>query len=103
MLEAEEPLFRGRNVTLTFTYTDPKTCAKFDWKMYASDWINILPGDKYQMFERGNSRLLTIINSSDVDIRNYAVQCCDMGFSNIVSLKLPGKDFYEITLMFGYL
>lgn len=94
-IKADEHCFRGHDVTLRFRYTDSQPCHHFRWKMYTDDWIDISAGVKFQMLDEGRSKVLIILNSSDTDVRNYAIECCDKSFSNIVSLKLTGNVLYR--------
>lgn len=96
-LEADQPQWKGKTATLTFTFTDSNSCGMFDWKMYTDDWVDVVTGEKCMILDDGHSSILKIINSSNADARNYAVQCCGKGFSNIISLKLTGTSRYIST------
>lgn len=91
VLQAKRPLLLGRNVTLLFSYTEVEPCVDFSWKVYTDDWKEIPSTARYVLNRQYIKRTLTIVNTTGNDERNYVVQCCDLKFSSVYSLKLSGK------------
>lgn len=91
-ISSKQPLFLGRNVTLSFTSAEGVQCKDVNWsKDIAGDWTQLNNPNKYIQTDYIDSHLLVIVNTTTHDMNTkYVVKCCGEKFSSIFQLNLTG-------------